>query len=940
MHHAAATIVLLVTASLTMAADAPQARDERLTVELFAEHPQIVTPTGLAVAADGRVFVAESHTHFRPDDYDGPAADRILIFEDTDGDGRADKRTIFHEGFTHVMDIEFHHDGWLYVATRRDIHRMRDTNDDGKADEVTRIVWLDTEGNYPHNGLSGLAFDFDGGLNFGLGENLGAEYTLHGTDEISFSGGGEGGSTYHVQPDGKRLRRVSTGWWNPYGMCVDAFGRVFGTDNDPGASPPCRLIQVIEGGDYGYEYRYGRTGLHPLICWNGEIPGTLPMISGTGEAPCAIVAYEANAFPPEYLGNLFVPCWADHRVERYTVTQRANKGLVDAERDILFEGPDDFRPVGIDVAPDGTVYVSDWLSSSYSLHKQGRIWRIRPAKTSRNVRTPPDAELTRGQKLKKRRRSNRFTLIDEYPFFLPGNNLSGVGGIDLDEATPDPYAKSYERLKQRITLESTERLSEHSENALRILAARLGEPSQLSIPIRAQLMLRGSSIEFATTLAKYDDPLLRHAAVQVISRQLTKSSASLANTKNGLLVLLAAKRNPSLRDYFATEQLDQFLTADNPDTRFVAVKWIADEKLVDYRRDLDRMLNSSDLDYRLFRAVAAALDRLDGKEPADQPSVELLLAKIKDADAPIAIRSLCLRMIAPDAKGLMLDDLIDLTRHADTELRLEAIRTLANHPDARRDTTLVELATNDGQSEEIRAEALAGLAAMAESHIELLLNFASGDDARLRDESLRSLVGAQLAEVQKESLSTSANAHPTVSEAVNRLLHQTTGTRPPPEQTDAWKQLLTGAGEPAAGQRIFFGTKVGTCSKCHTIDGRGSAVGPDLSKIRQRVLSEGVAWLLETILQPSKQMAPEYTPWQIVTTNGKTLVGLPRRKGGNQEAYLGIDGKEFTVKKPDIEFHREMPTSIMPEGLLQNLTVQELNDLVAFIEATLGATEN
>ncbi|MEO8497713.1 MAG: hypothetical protein ABI614_21820, partial [Planctomycetota bacterium] len=142
----AVTLCWLLTVSVTLAADRPTARDERLTVELFAEHPQIMTPTGLAVAADGRVFVAESHTHFRPDDYDGPPADRILIFEDTDGDGRADKRTIFHEGFTHVMDIEFHHDGWLYVATRRDIHRMRDTDNDGQADEVTRIVWLDTEG--------------------------------------------------------------------------------------------------------------------------------------------------------------------------------------------------------------------------------------------------------------------------------------------------------------------------------------------------------------------------------------------------------------------------------------------------------------------------------------------------------------------------------------------------------------------------------------------------------------------------------------------------------------------------------------------------------------------------------------------------------------------------------------------------------------------------
>ena len=839
----AATIALSLIATVAAATDAPEARDERLTVELFAEHPQIMTPTGLAVAGDGRVFVAESHTHFRPDDYDGPAADRILIFEDTTGDGRADKRTIFHEGFTHVMDIEFHNDGSLYVATRRDIHRMRDVDNDGQADEITRIVWLDTEGNYPHNGLSGLAFDFDGGLNFGLGENLGAAYTLHGTDGTSFSGGGEGGSTYHVQADGTELRRVSTGWWNPYGMCVDAFGRVFGTDNDPGASPPCRLSQVIEGGDYGYEYRYGRTGLHPLIGWNAEVPGTLPMISGTGEAPCAIVAYEADAFPKEYLGNLFVPCWADHRVERYTITQRADKGLVEAKRDVLIEGSDDFRPVGIDVAPDGTVYISDWVSSSYSLHKQGRIWRIRPK----------HLPATDGSPLVRRGRA--------------------------PPSTP-PDMKGLVKL-----------------------------------------------------LAENGDPLLIHLGIEALSPQLSKSHASLANTEAGLAVALAARRNKELRSYFEDQQLKHFLTADNPDTRFVAIKWIADEKLIDYRPDLVRMLNSSDLNYRLFRAAAAAIDRLDGREPIDQPSVDLLLAKINDANAPSAIRSLCLRMIAPEAKGLAFDRLLDLTNHPDAQLRLEAVRTLANHPDNRREPELKRLANDVAQSKEVRAAAIVGLATTAPSHVEWLLEIVASEDAVLRDEALRALVGVELTEIQKNELVAIATADPTARQAIDRLVKNTTGERPSHKETQAWKRLLDVEGDSAAGERIFFGNKVGTCSRCHTVDGRGSAVGPDLSKMRQRVASEGVEWLLETILQPSKQMAPQYTPWQILTTDGRTLVGLPRRKGGNQEAYLGLDGKEFSVKKPNIEFHQEMPTSIMPEGLLQGLTIQELNDLVAYIVA-------
>ena len=67
-------------------------------ITLFAESPDIVTPVGIAVAPDGRVFVQENHTHQRPDGYDGPEKDRILVFEDTDRDGVADRRSVFHDG--------------------------------------------------------------------------------------------------------------------------------------------------------------------------------------------------------------------------------------------------------------------------------------------------------------------------------------------------------------------------------------------------------------------------------------------------------------------------------------------------------------------------------------------------------------------------------------------------------------------------------------------------------------------------------------------------------------------------------------------------------------------------------------------------------------------------------------------------------------------------
>ncbi len=341
--------------------------EQRFEISLFAEQPQIVNPVGIQVDDRGRVFVIESHTHFRPKDYDGPKADRILLMADTDKDGRADKTSVFHEGFQHAMDLALAEDGALFVATRSSIHRLRDKDGDGQAEDVVKLITLDTKGNYPHNGLSGLAFDRKGGMYFGFGENLGEAYKLTGSDGATLTGEAEGGGVYHCQMDGMKLRRVATGFWNPFGLCVDPAGNVFATDNDPDSSPPCRLLHVVEGGDYGYEFRYGRSGLHVFQSWNGEFPGTLPMVTGTGEAPCEIVPYD---------GGLLVASWADNQLEHYTLVPRG--ASFGAERKILVSGDMSFRPVGIAVAKDGTLYVSDWASASYELPSKGRVWKLTP----------------------------------------------------------------------------------------------------------------------------------------------------------------------------------------------------------------------------------------------------------------------------------------------------------------------------------------------------------------------------------------------------------------------------------------------------------------------------------------------------------------------------------------------------------------------------------
>jgi putative membrane-bound dehydrogenase-like protein len=367
--------------------DVSRCVDPNLTVELFAKSPDIVHPVGLDFDAKGRLLVIESHTHFPPGDYKGPKHDRIRVIEDTDGDGKADRFTSFHEGTKKTMDIAVHPDGSVYLATRNEILRLRDTDGDGKADDVKRVMFLETKGDYPHNGLSGLCFDSRGDLYFGMGENLGAEYKLIGSDGTTHQDEGEGGNVFWCTADGKKLRRVATGFWNPFGICRDIRERYFVVDNDPDAMPPCRMLHLVEGGDYGYQFRYGRSGRHPFQCWDGQLPGTLPMMAGTGEAPCEILSYESDGLPSEYRGDLLVTSWADHRVERYVAKERG--ASFSGERKPFVQGGKDFRPVGLAVAPDGSLFVSDWVLSNYQLHGKGAIWHIRPKKPAK-VERPTD----------------------------------------------------------------------------------------------------------------------------------------------------------------------------------------------------------------------------------------------------------------------------------------------------------------------------------------------------------------------------------------------------------------------------------------------------------------------------------------------------------------------------------------------------------------------
>jgi hypothetical protein len=150
---------------------------------LLVEHPDLATPTGLDVDAQGNLWTVSCHTHFRPAGYAGPVHDEILVF-----DKHGKNRRVFYAKTDQTMNLKLGKDGWVYLSQRNRVLRIKDTDGDGVADKEENVVTLTTVTDYPHNGLSGLAWAPSGDLVLSLGENFGKDWVLAGPDGSKLNG--------------------------------------------------------------------------------------------------------------------------------------------------------------------------------------------------------------------------------------------------------------------------------------------------------------------------------------------------------------------------------------------------------------------------------------------------------------------------------------------------------------------------------------------------------------------------------------------------------------------------------------------------------------------------------------------------------------------------------------------------------------------------------
>jgi hypothetical protein len=835
---------LLLAASVVSAAEArlPLVKDPRLELTLVASEPDLVTPIGVAIDRRGRVFVVESHTHFPRTHYPGPKFDRVKVWADTNRDGRLDRMSVFAEGFHHAMNLAFSPEGVLHLVHRNGVVRLEDMDGDGVGESRATILQMETAGDYPHNGLGGIVFSPDGWLYLGQGENLGESYTLKGTGRSSLSGKGEGGNVFRCRPDGSQLQLVATGFWNPFGLAFYGKRFLLAVDNDPDSRPPNRLLDVVLHGDYGFKFRLGRNGLHPFQSWNGELPGTLPMVGGTGEAACSILPCDRTSFPAEYRDAILVTAAWDHRVEVHR--PKPFGASLRADREVLVQGDESFRPVGIASSPDGSVYFSDWVDVSYNVHGQGRLWRL-----AAKVKTKPGSALA---------------------------------------MTASASRRKMERL------------------------ASPNSPDRLA--------------ELAPALAD-NDAFVRNAAIAGLSTPSFREAATDALTNKSSMIRLGALlalRRAEVSN--AAEVAGRMLADQDEQVRRMALVWAGEQQLVSLTNRLALALSSGPVSPALLSTHAAAA-RLLAKGTKIEPGANAA------SSSQIAFFDLT-EDVAPQP---FLETLKAPAARTPLQARIDAVRQLSRTTNAQAIVLLKRLAADRFESEALRCEALVALpgGALESAFLIALLDDPSG---ALRVEAVRALRGraseTPVIEALRRVLESDAGGGAGEKEQARFVLagaaDQSTLARPPvrPASDEEWRKALAGAGDPAAGRRVFFSASAG-CARCHRIEDCGGPIGADLSTIARGSDREK---LMQSILHPSRDIAPQFVAHTVETRDGQDFTGLLIGQSASEGATLFMaDGRAVLVPPSRIASQTQSKVSLMPEGLSEALTVQDFRDLLAFL---------
>lgn len=960
---------------------------EGVEVTLFAAEPDLVNPTAMDIDADGRVWVTEGANYRvwkNPTAH--PEGDRIRVLEDTDGDGRADKAWTYWQDKSLQSPIGIAVLGTrVYVCQSPELFYLEDTDSDGKADKKT--VVLTGFGGVDHDhAIHGVMFGPDGHLYISNGdEGLDVTDKQGNRVQVGKNRTHLAASVLRTDLEGNRLELLAEGLRNPYEPTVDSFGNVFISDNDDDGNEQCRIVHVMNGGNYGYWPKIRGDRRKNEVHWNEDQPGVIPKILRTGfGSPTGLLFYEGALLPERFHRTLIHSDAGPHVVRSYAVEPKG--ASFEASIQTLLDGGADswFRPSDVTVAPDGSVFVCDWYDAGVGGHHlvdftRGRVYRIAPPGARYEVKRPNPAErdgfadALASPNLATRYLAHEIARESKYPFvnnvllsyFWGQNPVLRARAIWL-------LAARGERGANALAGAAADRDPEMRALAVRIIASQ-GVERLRNFPALLDDDDAGVRREVLIQLARADhkDDWAGKALIDLALRhgedRFYREAVGLA--MKGRESWAFAELKARIDGHWDQPTLDLVLQLHPPEALGLAREVAANPRRSDSEREIAlRTLAAiggeeageaivsqikNDSPGRVKLAAMALLSRNGGeawRPMLDAASIRpALSAMLHDT----AMRPAALEFVTETRRGDAAPDLFVIAR--DTKIsndeRLSAIEVLGRLAQAR---ALPEAESSMlGGLKDLTADpnpaiargALGSLANLRNDAAQQLLREVLVDSSRpqaLRAEAVRQLGGSRsgallilkLAEDQELAAdltldatnATHASPHEDIRMMAQQLLPRdlTLDGKPVPPIAE----LLAMKGDAARGREAFFREDRAQCFRCHKIAGEGKDVGPDLSKIGAKL---GRDALFESILNPSAAVQHEYQVYLVRTRSRGLLSGYIRSESPDSIELMESSGNATRVPAGDVIERTKSQVSLMPTGLTSGMTTQDLVDIVEYL---------
>lgn len=390
---------------------------EGLEASLFAAEPMVQNPTSLDLDPRGRVWALECvnyRSSMKPWGMLRPEGDRVVILEDTNGDGAADKETTFYQSkdLTNplgicVLPMPSGKGSHVIVSASPNLWLLTDADGDDKAEKAQILAKVSGNFDHDHN-LHAVVFGPDGKFYLNVGNEAHDFKDADGNLFVDLAGNRTttDGKPYRqgmifrcdIDLENAKLTNVETlghNFRNNYEVCVDSFGGMWQSDNDDDGNKGVRINAILDYGNYGYTdeltgagWRTERTNIEseiPLRHWYQNDPGVIPNLLQTGSgSPTGICVNEGAALGKKFAGEV-IHCDAGPRTVRAYPVKKSGSGYTAEMVDILTTDDTWYRPSDACIAPDGSLFIADWYDPGVGGHNmgdniageiRGRIYRV------------------------------------------------------------------------------------------------------------------------------------------------------------------------------------------------------------------------------------------------------------------------------------------------------------------------------------------------------------------------------------------------------------------------------------------------------------------------------------------------------------------------------------------------------------------------------------